>query len=348
MSDGGDVGSPHAGIVVHESFRLGDLIYLGAVLATLRAQAPSVPISVVVSGLGRQFPFFERIDVRLIHLTVPWERSDWMRTPLRTLMALLQSAIGLRKAVGRSLLVDARGDIRHVGLAVLAGCRTLSSLSPLSWNRLRGVANRHVFLERTELLWRLQDHLGLPRTSPKWPWIPSTQRASSDSSVPRLVVFAPGASADLRRWDPSKWESLASILREEGLRVVSIREPNGRNESPPPTEHEWSGSIEDLGSFLASAHLVVSVDSFVGHLAAAVGTPTLTLFGPQLPELWRPWGESARHVIVEPFSCRPCDQRRCVRPGESCMDLLSVLAAARAAMDCLNAPSPSTGREPTG
>lgn len=344
----GDGNSAQAGIVVHESFRLGDLIYLGAILAAIRDQAPLVPISVIVSGLGRDFPFFGSINVQQIHLAVPWEETGWLRTPIRTLTALPRAAARLRQIVGRSLLVDARGDIRHIGVAALAGRRTLSSLSLISWDRIRGVPSRHIFIERTELLWQLQDHLRLPRTSPKWPWIPLPRRAASDSSLPRTVVLAPGASAKLRRWDSKNWEYLASVLRGEGFRCISIREPGGQISSLSTTHDAWSGSIEQLGSCLASADLVVAVDSFVGHLAAAVGTPTLTLFGPQLPHLWRPWGGWARHVIAEPFSCRPCDQKRCVRPGASCMDLLSAREVARATLEHLSDLSRSARSESMG
>jgi len=45
---------------------------------------------------------------------------------------------------------------------------------------------------------------------------------------------------------------------------------------------------------LARASVFVGNDSGLGHLASAVGTPTLTLFGPGQPERYRPWGEQAR------------------------------------------------------
>jgi ADP-heptose:LPS heptosyltransferase len=108
-----------------------------------------------------------------------------------------------------------------------------------------------------------------------------------------------------------------------GLHPVFIREP-GRMPSILDAEEEWSGNVEQLASRIASADLIVAVDSFVGHLAAGIGVPTLTLFGPQIPEHWTPWGQHSRHVIAEPFSCRPCTMKKCVRPGASCMDLLDV------------------------
>lgn len=320
------------GVVIHDSFCLGDLVYLGAMLAALRDQVPSLPISVVVGGIGRVFPFFDSIGVRRIELPVPWDDSRWYKRPLRTLKGLPRAAIGLRSLARQSVLADPRGDLRHVAVATLAGRRTVSSLSFETWGRLWGRLGNHIFVARRNWLWQLQDHLGLPRTAPKWPWITVPPVPPKDPLAPPTVLLSPGVSGALRRWDPVKWQQLAKIMRRMGLHPVFIREP-GRTPSVLDDEEEWSGSIEQLASRLASANLVVGVDSFVGHLAAAIGTPTLTLFGPQLPELWTPWGPHARYVIAEPFSCRPCTQRRCVRPGASCMDLLQMNVVANAVED---------------
>ena len=330
-----------AGIVIHDSFCLGDLVYLGAMLAALREQVPSLPISVVVGGPGRTFPFFESIGVRQIELPVPWDDVRWYRRPGHTLMGLPRAAIGLRSLARHSLLADARGDLRHIAIATLAGRRTLSSLSFATWGRLWGRPISHVFLARREWLWKLQDALGLPRTAPKWPWITVPAAPPKDSTAPPTVLLSPGGSGELKNWDPTKWQHLASILRGMGFHCVFIREPH-RKPSVLDAEEEWSGSVEQLASHIASADLVVAIDSFVGHVAAAVGTPTLTLFGPQLPELWTPWGPHARYVIAEPFSCRPCDQKRCVRPGVSSMDLLRVKVVAKGVENFFATPAAAT------
>jgi ADP-heptose:LPS heptosyltransferase len=321
------------GVVIHDSFCLGDLIYLGAMLAALREQVPILPISVVVGGIAREFPFFESIGVRLIELAVPWDDRRWYKRPLYTLKSLPRAAIGIRSLARESLLADPRGDLRHIAVATLAGRRTLSSLSLGRWGRLWGRLPNHVFVARRDWFWKLQDALGLPRTEPKWPWIKVPPLQPKDPTAPPTVLLSPGVSGRLREWSPAKWQQLASILRTMGLHCTFIREP-GRRPSVLDEEEEWSGTIGQLASLVASADLVVAVDSFVGHLSAALGTPTLTLFGPQLPELWTPWGSHARYVIAEPFSCRPCVQRRCVQPaGASCMDVLQMKVVADAVED---------------
>jgi len=330
-----------AGLVVLDAFTLGDLVYLGAMLAALREQVPGLPISVVVGEIGKVFPFFETIGVSRVQLSVPWDDRRWYKRPMQTIARLPRAAIDLRSLAKDSVLGDARGDVRHLVVATLAGKRIVSSLSFEKWERLWGRASNHIFVERRNWLWKLQDQLGLPRTAPKWPWIKVPAAPPKNTTAPPTVLLSPGGSGELKKWDPAKWQRLASILREMGLHTVFIREPE-RTPSVLDSEEQWSGNIEQLASRLASADLVVAIDSFVGHVAAAVGTPTLTLFGPQLPELWKPWGPKARYVIVDDFSCRPCTQRRCVRPGVSCMDLLDVRVVADAVENCFSTPAAIT------
>jgi heptosyltransferase-1 len=330
-----------AGVVVLDAFTLGDLVYLGAMLAALREQAPSLPISVVVGEIGKVFPFFERIGVSLIQLPVPWDDRRWYKRPMHTIGGLPRAARSVRSLARKSVVGDARGDLRHLAVATLAGRRAVSALSLSTWGRLWGRASRHIFLERRDWLWKLQDSLGLPRTPPKWPWIKVSAVPPRDPAAPRTILLSPGGSVELKKWDPANWQRLAAALRTMGFRCIFVRAPN-QKPSLLDSEEQWSGSIEQLAALIASADLVVAIDSFVGHVAAAMAVPTLTLFGPQLPELWAPWGPLSRYVIAEPFSCRPCNQKRCVRPGVSCMDLLQLKVVMDAVEDFFSNPAAVT------
>jgi ADP-heptose:LPS heptosyltransferase len=70
-------------------------------------------------------------------------------------------------------------------------------------------------------------------------------------------------------------------------------------------------SIPELATLLARAQFVVGGDSFIGHLAAAVGTPTISIFGPSNADAWRPFGtnhpERPTSVVVKSdLPCQPC------------------------------------------
>ena len=60
------------------------------------------------------------------------------------------------------------------------------------------------------------------------------------------------------------------------------------------------------------------------HVAAAVGLPVVALFGPNLPDLHRPYGDNHQVLMAPDVPCRPCAQTVCIRPNQWCMDMISV------------------------
>ena len=69
-------------------------------------------------------------------------------------------------------------------------------------------------------------------------------------------------------------------------------------------------SIKELGALTARARLFVGVDSMPMHLAAAMGTPAVALFGPSGEKEWRPW-RVAHRVVTTSHPCRPCGNDGC-------------------------------------
>jgi heptosyltransferase III len=69
-------------------------------------------------------------------------------------------------------------------------------------------------------------------------------------------------------------------------------------------------SIKELGALTARARLFIGVDSMPMHLAAAMGTPTVALFGPSGEDEWRPWRVPHR-VVTSGHACRPCGNDGC-------------------------------------
>ena len=69
-------------------------------------------------------------------------------------------------------------------------------------------------------------------------------------------------------------------------------------------------SIKELGALTARARLFIGVDSMPMHLAAAMGTPTVALFGPSGEQEWRPW-RVAHRVVTTNHPCRPCGNDGC-------------------------------------
>ena len=122
-----------------------------------------------------------------------------------------------------------------------------------------------------------------------------------------------------------------------------------------------SGSLEKTAALLRRCDLLVSNDTGIMHLAAAMGTPTVGLFGPTSPRCWAPIGSRATYVYDTKVACSPCINLyancrplECANPEKSrCMlDITvdSVLTAARRVIagGWLGQPDTIDGRESPG
>lgn len=140
------------------------------------------------------------------------------------------------------------------------------------------------------------------------------------------------------RWQFKCWpvESMAELigrLQAEGLSVVLTAAPDpdelamveaiqGRLASPAQS---LAGrlSLKELAALTARARLFVGVDSAPMHIAAAMGTPVVALFGPSGYDLWGPWTPKRRIVTQEDYTCRPCGIDGC--GGGKTSDCLAML-----------------------
>ena len=69
-------------------------------------------------------------------------------------------------------------------------------------------------------------------------------------------------------------------------------------------------SLPELAALIAGAKIFFGVDSLPMHMAAAVGTPAVALFGPSGEHMWGPWGPGHK-VVAKDWDCRPCGRDGC-------------------------------------
>lgn len=85
-------------------------------------------------------------------------------------------------------------------------------------------------------------------------------------------------------------------------------------------------TLKELAALTARARLFIGMDSAPMHIAAAVGTPVVALFGPSGANIWGPWQVPAR-VITSDHSCRPCGLDGC--GGSKRSDCLEIIPTGR-------------------
>ena len=140
------------------------------------------------------------------------------------------------------------------------------------------------------------------------------------------VVVHPGASVPARAWAPGRNAELVRALAEERDVIVTggpgERALTARVAGPPHpriTDLGGATSLGELADVLAGAACVVVGNTGPAHLAAAVGTPVVSLFAPTVPAVrWRPWRVPHELLFVD-VPCGGCRARSCPVPGHPCL-----------------------------
>ena len=153
------------------------------------------------------------------------------------------------------------------------------------------------------------------------------------------IGLFPGSNASSRRWDADRYASLARRLARGGVRVLVFGGPaeqrlTAQVAGEAGVDLGGRTDLPLLAAGLASCAVLVTNDSGPMHLAAAVGTPTLSLQGPADPVVTRPLGED--HIMLRhpELPCVPCVKNVCPRSGQKgyvlpdgtreCLRLISV------------------------
>ena len=132
-----------------------------------------------------------------------------------------------------------------------------------------------------------------------------------------FVLFLHGTTWTTKHWPELYWRQLAELM---GARGLQVRLPWGNPAELARAERIADGldnavvlpklNLAGVAKVLAGAQACVAVDTGLGHLAAALDVPTLSLFGPTNPGLTGAYGKSQVHIASD-FPCAPCLQKKC-------------------------------------
>ncbi|MEU3286386.1 glycosyltransferase family 9 protein [Streptomyces longwoodensis] len=140
------------------------------------------------------------------------------------------------------------------------------------------------------------------------------------------VVVHPGASVPARAWSPARCAQAVRALADAGHRVVVTGGPGERAltrrvAGADGVDLGGRTGAPELAGVLARADAVVTGNTGPAHLAAAVGTPVVSLFAPVVPaERWRPYGVPCVLLGDQHAPCADSRARQCPVPGHPCLE----------------------------
>ena len=158
-----------------------------------------------------------------------------------------------------------------------------------------------------------------------------------------FVHVHPASRWTFKCWPAERNAQLIDRLAAEGHAVVVTAAPDEtgfvaailEKTASKPINLAGDLTLKELGALTARGRLFIGVDSMPMHLAAAMGTPTIALFGPSRENEWGPWNVEQR-VVTTTHSCRPCGLDGCGSGKVSdCLTLLPVDAVHTAARELL-------------
>ncbi len=339
-------------ILIVKISALGDIIHSLPVAMAIRAQVPGARIDWVVEApsfnLLEGHPALGKVFLSPRHIF----KKSW-RAGINTLPGFIgelrqeyyDAVLDLQGLMKSSIFVLLCRARRKIGFA--GGKEPLSRL-PLSEPLPPYDIERHALDRYLDLL----APLGLARPQKvEYGLAPKPELVTSWAEKLKgqgpLVLLHPVAKWDTKLWPEEHWAKLIDGLTAQGVRVVLSGAPEDKAVNQriiamlltQTNVYDLSGqtSLQELMAVLTLAGAVVSTDTGVMHLAAALNRPLVALFGPTAANRTGPYG--AGHVVLSaPLNCRPCFRRQC--PNHICMPNINPLEVLDATMLKLNTSKP--------
>jgi heptosyltransferase-2 len=306
---------------------IGDFVRCHSVVKVLKSRWPDRPVDVLTTALCRPL-------------------ADYM-PGLR--QAILGDLPRSRIALGEQRALAERLRANGYGLALIMPRTWKAALAPF----LAGIPQRVGFVgeARFGLLndWRWGERklprmvdrcaaLALPEGSPvpaEWPLpelvVPAAEVAAWRERLGLegrpAVALCPGAVGPSKRWTAAGYGEIARTLTARGMAVWVVGGPDEARlaaeitSTGGPLARDLTGpDLRNAILALAAAKAAVSNDSGLLHVAAALGTPAIGIFGPTSPWHWAPLNPLA--AVIETRSdldCRPCHKPTCRLRHHRCM-----------------------------
>jgi ADP-heptose:LPS heptosyltransferase len=341
--------------------RIGDLLMTAHAIADVRASAPDAEIDLVVgswnAGLAQAMPAVTRVET----LDAAWLAREGRGLRLA---ALLRRARRWRER-RYDLAINFEPDIRSNLMLAAAGARRTAGFGsgggrPLLDDALEYDTRTHTSDNARALIARVfgaaaRHHAAALLTLPDTAVQDAARRLPHGR--PLVGIHASGGRA-IKQWDPARFGEVARrLVRERGATVVLTGTRADRpqvdavkQQMPDGSAIDVSGDVDllTLAAMLARLDVFVTGDTGPMHLAAAVGTPVVAVFGPSDPARYAPRGSLDRVIRVD-LPCSPCNRirlppERCAGTTPDCLALVTAAAvydAAAAALDAI-APRPAT------
>ncbi|MDH4874749.1 lipopolysaccharide heptosyltransferase I [Metapseudomonas lalkuanensis] len=307
-------------VLLIKTSSLGDVIHTLPALTDAARAIPGIQFDWVVEEGFAEIPAWHPAVAHVIPVAIRrWRKNLW-----QTLRSGEWRRFKRRLREARyDLVIDAQGLVKSALLtrytkAPVVGLDRDSAREPLAsrfYDRRYPVAWGQHAVERVRQLFAQALDYPLPEGVGNY-GLNRAQLADAPGGAPYLL-FLHGTTWDTKHWPEKYWRELAERACDHGWHV---RLPWGNPTEKARAERIAEGlekaavlpklSLAGMAKVVAGARACVAVDTGLGHLAAALDVPTLSLYGPTNPGFTGAYGRSQIHLGSD-FPCAPCLKKTC-------------------------------------
>ncbi len=323
-------------ILVVKLDHIGDVLLASPVFSNLRKSYPNTELH-ALTGTWSRIILENHPDVDKV---LTYNSPSFCRSGQPTSIKETYQLYRQLRSQKYDLLVELRGDFR-------IACFSLFDVTPKRINRASlQIANRlgsRLFSGKHETTRNLDVlmHAGIPTPIQETTFAIAKQDEiwTSDFIVTQdfnnhdpLIAIHPGSPIPLKRWKPNRFAELADwLIKQKSAQVIFV----GVEDEIPiikkiqnlmigeSTNIAGKTTIPQLASILKKCKLFIGNDSGPMHLAAAVGTQTIGIYGPGDPTRFGPVGDKCK-TIQKKLDCPPCSGNTCRLGEEGCMSIIQV------------------------
>lgn len=291
-------------VLIIKTSSMGDVLHSLPALTDAMQAIPAIRFDWVVEEDFAQIPSWHPAVDRVLPVAIRRWRRHWFGSQVREERVKFKRELQSREY---DAIIDAQGLIKSAALVtrlargVKHGADSRSAREPFaSWwyDKRHEIGKQQHAVQRTRELFAKSLGYPLPATTGDYAIAQHfTQQLPTDAS--QYLVFLHATTRDNKHWPESHWRQLISLMQPGGLRI----------KLPWGAEHEYQRALrladgfdfvealprltlQQVASTLAGARAVVSVDTGLSHLTAALDRPNITLYGPTDPGLIGGYGKN--------------------------------------------------------
>jgi heptosyltransferase-1 len=308
-------------ILVIKTSSMGDVIHTLPALTDAGRAIPDIRFDWVVEESFTEIPRWHPLVDRVIPVAIRrWRKNLFSKKTYSDFTDFYKLLRGERYDV----IIDAQGLFKSLGIAHLAKGKLSTGMD---WSSARESWVSLFYTRKCKASWDLHavtrlrqlfsQSLGYALPNSMADYGVDKSLLIGSEPLPNYIVMLHGTTWTTKHWPEEYWCELAKMANKNEFAVKLLWGNEAERERAERIAARCENAevmprlgLVEIAKVLAGAKAIVAVDTGLGHLAAALDVPTVSLYGPTNPVLTGAVGRSQVHLAAS-FPCAPCLSRKC-------------------------------------